>query len=75
VRRYRNVTPVSVETDLLPALRALPRAEKLRVIHLLFLDLAQDEGLPFAAGEAYPVWSPLDAVEAGEILLRALEAK
>lgn len=67
------MTPVSEQSDLLPVLRALPRAEKLRVIHLLLLELAQDEGLPFAAGEEYSVWSPLNAVEAGEILLRTLE--
>lgn len=62
--------------ELLPHLQSLPRAEKLRAIQLLAADPARDEpGSLLEAGQAYPVWSPWDAHEAGAVLLRLLEAE
>jgi hypothetical protein len=60
--------------DLLPAIQALPRADKLRLTQLLIVELAQEEGVPlFEAGQTYPIWSPYDSYEAAEGLIKALE--
>jgi len=61
-------------TELLPAVRTLPRADKLRLMHFLVLDLAQEEGVPlFAPDTEYPIWTPLNAYETAETLLQALK--
>jgi len=61
-------------SDLLPTLHALPRAEKWRLIQLMVADLAREEDLTqFEAGHPYPVWSPYDAFEAADAMLKALE--
>ena len=58
--------------ELLPALRGLPKGEKLFAIQVLAADVAREEG--GALSEAtYPVWSPLDAVEGARTLMRLLE--
>ena len=60
--------------EVLPSLRALPRADKLRVIQLLAADVASEDGI--AVGDAnatYPVWSPHDAFDGAATLLRVLE--
>jgi hypothetical protein len=60
--------------EILPALHALSRADKLRVIQHLVVDLAQDEGVPlFEAGASYPVWTPLEAYDAVAPLLEMLQ--
>ncbi len=60
--------------DLLPALRSLSRADKLRAIELLAGDLAREESPPLLKpGASYEVFSPIDAFEAAAILLRELE--
>lgn len=59
--------------QLLPRLRQLPRAEKLHVIQVLVSELAQEETLLLQPGVSYPVWSPYDAFEAAEVMLKALE--
>ena len=62
--------------DLLPALHALSHADKLRVIHHLVSDLAQEEGVPlFEAGASYPVWTPLEAYDAAAALMNTLESE
>lgn len=72
--------------ELLPALHALSRVDKLRAIQHLAVDLAVDlagdlageEGgsfLQLEAGLAYPVWTPHGAEEAGAALLKALAAE
>jgi hypothetical protein len=61
---------------LLPALHALSRADKLRVIQHLAGDLAQDEGVPmFEAGVSCPIWTPLEAYDAAASLMKMLEAE
>jgi hypothetical protein len=60
--------------NLLSAVRALPRAEKLRLIQFLAAELEQEEsGTLLKAGTAYPIWTPLDAQDAASVLLRELE--
>ena len=60
--------------ELLPELRGLPRADKLRVIQLLASDVAREEGADVIAAEgSYPIWSPYDAFEGAATLLRVLD--
>jgi hypothetical protein len=62
--------------EIMPDLRALPRAEKLQAIQYLAGELARDEGInPSDAGQAFPVWSPFDAHDAAVVLLEALDAE
>ena len=61
-------------TELFPNVKLLPRADKLRLIQLLVVDLAQEESIPLlTAGTEYPVWTPLNAFGAAETLMRTLE--
>jgi len=61
-------------TELFPAVRTLPRADKLRLMQFLVIDLAQEEGVSLVAADAeYPIWTPLNAFEAAETLLQMLE--
>ncbi len=60
--------------ELYPALRELGKADKLKVIQFLASELEhQIEPRVLVEGE-YPVWSPLNAVEAAQILQDAMEA-
>src|SRR5262252_2952961 len=44
-------------TELVPAIRRLPRADKLRLMQFLVIDLAQEEGIPLLSVDAeYPIW-------------------
>lgn len=61
-------------TELLPTLRDLNRANKLRVMQFLVAELAKDEGALLAAEATYPVWSPHTAFDAAETLLAAIVA-
>lgn len=59
--------------ELLTAVHALPRAEKLRLIQSLAADMAREEGIELADAEgAYPIWSPHDAFDGAATLLRVL---
>jgi hypothetical protein len=64
----------SLMPELLPALRALSRADKLHLLQHLVVELAREEGVPLVEmGAAYPVWTPLHAFEAASVMLKALE--
>ena len=58
-------------SELLPNLRELDRPDKLRAMQFLVSELAMEENA-LLDGESYPVWSPYNSVEAGCILLDAL---
>ena len=61
-------------TELVPAIKMLPRADKLRLMQFLIIDLAQEEGIPLLAAEAeYPIWTPLNACDAADTLLQMLQ--
>jgi len=61
-------------TELFPAIKMLPRADKLRLMQFLVIDLAQEEGVPLLAADAeYPIWTPLNAFEAADTLLQMLQ--
>lgn len=60
-------------TELVPSVRELPRADKLRLMQFLVVDLAEDEGVPLLDTNAeYPVWTPINAFEAAETLTEML---
>ncbi len=61
-------------TDLYPSVKTLKRADKLRLMQFLVIDLAQEEGVPLLAADAeYPIWTPIDAFEAADILYQMLQ--
>jgi hypothetical protein len=61
-------------SQLLPALRGLSRADKWRAMQFLVEDLAHQEAALLTTGAQYPIWSPLNAFEAGKTLLAVLDA-
>jgi hypothetical protein len=61
-------------TELFPAIKRLPRADKLRLMQLLVVDLAHEEGIPLLSADAeYPIWTPLHAFDAADTLLQMLQ--
>jgi len=61
-------------TNLLLDLKQLDRADKLRVIQFLFIELATEEGALLKSEMTYPVWSPYNSYQAAQQLLELLEA-
>ncbi len=61
-----------VSPDLLSTLKGLSRADKLHVMQILISELAQQETDLIQPGQSYPVWSPYDAVEAADTMLKVL---
>jgi len=65
---------INISTNqLLPALQLLPRAEKLRIVQFLILQLVQEEGInpSFVTGN-YLDWKLYDAPNAADTLLNML---
>ncbi len=62
-----------ISNELLEKLHQLNRADKLQVIQILAGELAAEEAAFFTSGATYEVWSPYDAPEAAETLLKMLE--
>ncbi len=60
--------------ELLPTLRDLDRADKLRVMQFLVAELAKDEDALLVPEASYPVWSPYTAFDAANTLLAELAA-
>ena len=61
-------------TELFPAIKMLPRADKLRLMQFLVIDLAQEEGVPLLSADVeYPIWTPLNAFDAAATLLQMLK--
>ena len=58
--------------ELLPQLRKLKRADKLYIMQFLVSELAQEESDLLRPDFSYPVWSPYDATEAANKMLRVL---
>ncbi len=63
-----------VSTELLSTLRGLNRADKLYVMQVLISELAQQETDLIKPDLSYPVWSPYDAFEAADTMLKVLQA-
>jgi hypothetical protein len=62
-------------TELLPILQELSRADKLRVLQFLVLELAKEEGALLTPEVSYPIWSPYEAFDAAAVLLNVLESE
>jgi len=62
-----------IPEDLMTALRDLSRADKLRAMQLLVIELAKDENALLLSEGDYPVWSPYDAFEAAQVLQNVLD--
>ena len=61
-------------TELLSRVRALPRADKLRLMQFLVSELAREEGITLLQSNVdYPIWAPYDAFDAANTLLNALK--
>ncbi len=61
-------------TELFPAIRTLTRADKLRLMQLLVIDLAREEGVALLTADAeYPISTPLNAFEAADTLSQMLK--
>ncbi|OKH38990.1 hypothetical protein NIES2119_07565 [[Phormidium ambiguum] IAM M-71] len=63
-----------VSSELISTLQELSRADKFYVIQLLISEIAQQETDLIKPDQSYPVWSPYDAVEAADTMLKVLEA-
>lgn len=59
--------------QLLPSLRSLKRTEKLQVIQFLAGELAHEEDELLTPDVEYPIWSPYDAYEAADVMLKCLK--
>jgi hypothetical protein len=62
-------------TELLRILQELSRADKLRVLQFLVLELAKEEGALLTPEVSYPIWSPYEAFDAAAVLLGVLESE
>jgi len=62
-----------VSSELLTGLRKLNNADKLYVIQVLVSELAQEEENLIKGNQSYPVWSPYNAFEAADVMLKVLE--
>jgi hypothetical protein len=61
-----------LSTSLIDQLHQLKRADKLRVIQLLAIDLAVEENAVLVDQATYDVWSPLDSADAAVALRKML---
>ncbi len=64
--------------ELIPTVREMSRTDKWRLMQLLVIELAEDEGEPLIEellipGRTYQIWSPHASVGAADALLAALE--
>ena len=59
--------------DLLPRLRALPRADKLRAMQFLVSELAAEEDVTLLASDTeHPIWTPYGSHDTATALLKFL---
>jgi ribonuclease D len=63
-----------VSSELISTLKGLSRSDKFYVMQLLISELAQQETDLIKAEQSYPAWSPYDAVEAADTMLKVLHA-
>jgi hypothetical protein len=63
-----------VSSELISMLRALSRADQFCIMQILISELAQQETDLIKPDQSYPVWSPYDAVEAADTMLKVLKA-
>ena len=61
-----------VSSELILMLRELSRSDKFYIMQLLISELAQQETSLIQPDQSYPVWSPYNAVEAADTMLKTL---
>ncbi len=62
-----------VSVELISILQGLSRADKFYIVQILISELAQKETELIKPDQSYPVWSPYDAVEAADTMLKVLQ--
>ncbi len=64
-------------SELEPVVRTLPRSEKFQLVQFLVNELAREAAdVPLIAErDTFPVWTPLQASDAAQTLLNALQAE
>jgi hypothetical protein len=62
-------------SELISMLRGLSRADKFHIMQILISELAQQETDLIKPDQSYPVWSPYDAVEAADTMLKVLKTQ
>ena len=61
-------------TDLLPAIHALPHADKLRLMQVLLAEIASEEAVAMPTTDTpHAIWTPYDAYDAAATLLQVLD--
>ena len=63
-----------VSSELILTLKGLSRSDKFYIMQILISELAQQETDLIKPDQSYPVWSPYDAVEAADTMLKVLQA-
>lgn len=61
-----------IDSDLFQELSRLDRADKLRIMQFLVIELAKEEGTLLKSNAQYPIWSPFNSYEAADSLIRML---
>ena len=62
-----------VSAELISTLKNLNRSDKFQIMQILISELAEQEIDLIRADQDYPVWSPYDAVEAANTMLKVLK--
>jgi len=62
-----------VSTELISTLKNLNRSDKFQIMQILISELAEQEIDLIRSDQDYPVWSPYDAVEAADTMLKVLK--
>lgn len=63
-----------ISSELISTLKGLSRSDKFHIMQILISELAQQEVDFIKPNQAYPVWSPYDAFEAADRMLKVLHA-
>ncbi|MGD2179682.1 hypothetical protein [Lusitaniella coriacea] len=63
-----------VSSELISTLKELSRSDKFYIMQILLSELAQQEADLIKPDQSYPVWSPYDAFEAADTMLKVLDA-
>lgn len=63
-----------ISSELMATLQELDRTDKFYIVQTLISELAQQEEQLLKPGQSYPVWSPYDAFDAADKMLKMLDA-
>ncbi len=62
-----------VSAELMNRIQNLTRVDKLYIMQVLISEFAREETDIIQPGQSYPIWSPYDAFEAANAMLKALQ--